>query len=247
MTTLRLPKVMGHRGAAGLAPENTLASIRKVAACGLEWVEFDVMLAGDGVPILFHDDTLERTTGRNGLVAQTPSEEMLALDAGAWFGPDFAGELVPSFAAALDLVRACGLRVNVEIKPTAGTEVETAQGVVSELSRLWPASEPIPMISSFHTSCLEVAKDLRPDWPRAYISFEVSEHWHADLTRLDCASFHLWHRLTDAELVREIKDMGLGMACFTVNETTLARRLFDIGVDCVITDDPPVVLEALDQ
>ena len=79
------------------------------------------------------------------------------------------------------------------------------------------------MISSFHTSCLEVAKDLRPDWPRAYISFEVSEHWHADLTRLDCASFHLWHRLTDAELVREIKDMGLGMACFTVNETALGR------------------------
>jgi glycerophosphoryl diester phosphodiesterase len=245
MTSLRLPKVMGHRGAAGLAPENTLASIRKVAECGLDWVEFDVMLAGDGVPILYHDDTLDRTTGRDGLVAETPSEELLALDAGAWFGPDFAGELVPSFAAALDLVQACGLRVNVEIKPTAGTEVETAQGVVSELSRLWPASAPVPLISSFHTSCLEVAMDLRPDWPRAYISFEMSEHWHDDLIRLDCVSFHLWHVLTHRDLVREIKDMGLGMACFTVNEADLARRLFEIGVDCVITDDPPVILDAL--
>ena len=79
MTSLRLPKVMGHRGAAGLAPENTLASIRKVAECGLDWVEFDVMLAGDGVPILYHDDTLDRTTGRDGLVAETPSEEHLPL------------------------------------------------------------------------------------------------------------------------------------------------------------------------
>ena len=238
---------MGHRGVAALAPENTLVSLRKVAECGLSWVEFDVMLAGDGVPVLFHDDTLERTTGRAGLVAETPSEELLSFDAGAWFGPEFEGALVPSFAASLDLALECDLRLNVEIKPTAGTEIETAHAVVAELSSLWPASAPIPLISSFHSSCLEVAKALRPDWPRGLVTFELSDNWRDDLLGLECASFHLWHELTHRDLVREVKDMGMEMACFTVNEAPLARRLFAIGVDCLITDDPPAILGALDE
>ena len=100
-----LPKVMGHRGAAGLAPENTLSSIRKAAEVGVSWIEFDVKLTADNMPVIFHDDSLNRTAGRDGLMAETSADEALRLDAGSWFSMDFAGERVPSLFATLDLAQ----------------------------------------------------------------------------------------------------------------------------------------------
>ena len=79
-TAFRLPPVMGHRGAAAHAPENTLASIRRAAEVGARWVEFDVMQTGDGVPVLFHDDSLERITGDPGPTAETPHAHIATLD-----------------------------------------------------------------------------------------------------------------------------------------------------------------------
>ena len=99
---LELPRIMGHRGAAGRAPENTLAGLRAAADMGATWVEFDVMLSGDGVPVLFHDDNLKRTTGRNAHMAETPFADLAALEAGAWFAPAFAGEPIPALEAALE-------------------------------------------------------------------------------------------------------------------------------------------------
>ncbi len=101
-----LPRVMGHRGAAAQAPENTLAGLRRAAELGARWVEFDVRLTGDGVPVLFHDDLLKRTTGAAGAMATTDYDSVARLDAGAWFGAAFAGEPVPSLEAAVALLLA---------------------------------------------------------------------------------------------------------------------------------------------
>jgi glycerophosphoryl diester phosphodiesterase len=236
---------MGHRGVAGLAPENTLPSFRKVAECGLEWVEFDVMLTGDGVPVLFHDDDLKRTTGISGLMAETPAERVLALDAGVWFAPEFAGATVPSLEESIELALELGLRINMEIKPSKGANRETATTAVSELSRIWPETAPVPLVCSFETDCLEIARDLRPDWPRALVVFDLPKDWREQVDRLDCASFHIYHGLMTEPLVREVKAMGLAVASFTVNELELARRLYDMGVDCLITDDPPAIFPAV--
>ena len=83
--SLKLPKVIGHRGAAGYAPENTIEGIHTAADIGTKWVELDVKLTKDEVPIIFHDDELERTTNGHGLVAETKYEEIKQLEAGSWF------------------------------------------------------------------------------------------------------------------------------------------------------------------
>src|SRR3546814_8823095 len=96
--SLRLPRIMGHRGAKALAPENTLCSMKAAAGAGARWVEFDVMLTADGEPVLFHDDTLQRTTGVAGEMAKTPFAVVQGLDASPGFarkygvrrGRDFA-------------------------------------------------------------------------------------------------------------------------------------------------------------
>src|SRR3974390_1875679 len=103
------PRIIGHRGGGTLAPENTLAGIRKAAESGIRGVEFDVMLTSDRVPVLMHDETLERTTSGRGSVSAPPYTELASLDAGAWFGPESRNEPVPSFERAGRLCVELGL------------------------------------------------------------------------------------------------------------------------------------------
>ncbi len=242
---LALPRVMGHRGAAALAPENTLASIRRAAATGVSWVEFDVMLTSDSVPILFHDDKLERTTGRKGLMAETPCAVVCTLEAGAWFGAEFAGEPVPTLEAALALVRELGLRANVEIKPTPGRERETAAAVVEVVERCWPAAAPPPLISSFKRDCLAVVQDRAPALPRGLLALRLPRDWISAARALECSTLHVAGRWLTAKRVARIKAAGYGLATFTINDVTQARKLLDWGVECIITDSPDVMVSAL--
>lgn len=238
---------MGHRGAAAHAPENTLASIRRAAEIGAGSVEFDVMLTADGVPVLFHDDSLERVTGEPGLMAETPYSHVARLDAGAWFAPDFRGEGVPSLRAALDVVLELGLHPNMEIKPTPGRDVETAVAALEAAGEVWPADRPPPLVSSFSRMSLAAAMALRPDWPRALIVFKVPTDWQTALEALDCRAFHVYHRVLDWELVSLIHGAGCQVATFTVNDRRRAAAFYDAAVDCVISDAPECALAAYAQ
>jgi glycerophosphoryl diester phosphodiesterase len=240
----RLPPVMAHRGAAAHAPENTLAAVRKTAAGGITWIEFDVMLTGDGVPVLFHDDCLERITGRDALMAATRYADLDGLDAGSWFDPAFAGEPVPSLAAALELFLEAGLHPNIEIKPTPGRDVETAVAALEVVRGIWPRDRPGPLVSSFSRMSLAAARALAPAWPRALIAWEVPTDWQTALQALGCAAFHVSEAALGWETISLIKTAGYEVAAFTVNDPERAVELFGSGIDCVISDDPERMLSA---
>src|SRR2546425_7902993 len=143
------PRIIGHRGGGTLAPENTLAGIRKAATMGFGGVEFDVMLSADKVPLLIHDETLDRTTNGQGSVAATPYARLASLDAGAWFGPEYRGERVPTLEQAGKLCVELGLWANVEIKPAQGFERETGAAAAKLALELWRGASPAPLLSSF--------------------------------------------------------------------------------------------------
>ena len=149
--TSPLPRVIGHRGAATHAPENTLAGLSRAAELGAPWVEFDVRLTADKVAILHHDDTLKRTAGRNAAAASLTYKEIAELDAGAWYGNAFHGERVPTLSETLKLLGQLGLGANIEIKPAPGHEAETARVALELVKKEWPARLPAPLISSFST------------------------------------------------------------------------------------------------
>ena len=236
MTTWPYPRVIAHRGGGAFAPENTLAALRKGKAMGFTGVEFDVMLTGDGVPVLIHDETLERTTSGRGRVADTPYAVLAALDAGSWFSPAFAGERIPAYADAIKLCVELALWANVEIKPSGGFEADTGRIVSASSAELWRSAALPPLLSSFSLEALAAARDRAPDLPRGFLTESIAPDWQDALQRYRCVSMHCdWRRLTEAQ-ARAVRDAGYALACYTVNETKVARRLFDWGVNAVFTD-----------
>jgi glycerophosphoryl diester phosphodiesterase len=241
------PRIMGHRGAAAVAPENTLAGLRKAAELGAHWVEFDVSLTRDGIPVLFHDYSLKRTTGQAGLLREFTFANLRRLEAGSWFSPAFSGEPIPSLEEALDVVLKEGLTPNVELKSTPGSDLDIAAAAVEALRRCWPKDRPKPLISSFSRLSLTGALRLAPDIPRALIAHRMPTDWAESLAELECVALHLNGKYLRAERVSRIKRAGYRCGVFTVNRASRARELVGWGADTVITDDLAIVISALTE
>ena len=241
------PRIIGHRGGGTLAPENTLAGIRRGSELGVGGVEFDVMLSADGVPVLIHDETLERTTNGRGNVAATPYARLAALDAGAWFGERYRGERLPTLAQAARLCVELGLWVNMEIKPASGFEHDTAAAAARLAAELWLDASPKPLLSSFHPACLEVARSAARELERGYLTEQIAPGWSEAAHRLGCVSVHCnCEHLTKAQ-ADEVKSAGYWLLCYTVNETGVAQRLFSWGVDAIFTDRLDLFPRAADR
>ena len=236
--SVSIPRVFGHRGAAGHAPENTLSSLKKAAALGARWVEFDTKLTADGAVVMFHDDELERTTDGRGSMADTTLAELQALDAGLWFDEAYRGERVPTLGEAIAQLSVLGLGANVEIKPSPGREVETARAVAEALRAEWPESLPAPLVSSFNIGVLEAVRDAAPDLARALLVFKIPGDWQARLEDLGCAALHGQAKHLKAAKVAAVRAEGYALRAFTVNERAEADKLFGWGVDAVISDYP---------
>lgn len=228
---LQLPRVIGHRGAAAYAPENTLASFREARRRGASWVETDIMLTSDGVPILMHDESLKRTMGIDRLVAETPRAE-LPRD-------------VPTFEEAIACFAELGLGCNVEIKPGAGREAETGRVVVETLRRCWPARLPPPLLSSFQDVSLLAAYRAAPEFARALLLGAFVEDWRARADAVAAAGINTNGEKLTAPWACAIKRAGFALGVYTIDDPDVARALVGMGVDCVITDAPDVILAAL--
>jgi glycerophosphoryl diester phosphodiesterase len=233
-------RFIAHRGGGVLAPENTLAGLREAKQRGYAAVEFDVMLARDAVPVLMHDDTLERTTSGAGAVPALTAAELGRLDAGAWRDARFAGEPVPAFAAAGRLCRELDLFANVEIKPYApggaAAAAQTGDSVARQCAHLWDGAAGAVLISSFSPLALVAARAAAPELRRAFLVDAVPPGWRAELELLDCVALHCNAAHLDAATAEAVKAAGYGLMCWTVNDPESAERLFGWGVDAICTD-----------
>lgn len=239
------PPVIAHRGAMASAPENTLAALRLAHEQGATWVEIDVKITQDGVPILMHDDTLDRTTNGTGFVADSTWEEIVALDSGKWFNPRFAGEPVPHLADALRIVLASGLSIVVEIKPCPTRAQATTMVTLIEMAKIWPDRDVFPMISSFDMESLSVAMQLQPHWPRALLLDTWREDWRNMVDEIQASAITLDEVLLTRERVKELKQAEMPVLCYTVNDPVRAKELLDWGVSAVFADDPRDMIERL--
>ncbi|HET9653530.1 MAG TPA: glycerophosphodiester phosphodiesterase [Usitatibacter sp.] len=231
------PRVVAHRGGGSFAPENTLAAIRLGQSLGFRAHEFDVKLSRDGVLLLLHDPTLERTTNGQGRAADLDWAELRKLDAGSWHSEAFRGEPIASFDEAARLLIGKGTMAHIEIKPTPGFDAQTGRRVAGRTRELWRGISPPPVFSSFSFEALMAAKEEAPEVPRAWLISRFTEADWDRLAALDAIAVHTNHRKLDPRNVGRLHDRGYRVQVYTVDDVAEARSLFDAGVDGVITDN----------
>jgi glycerophosphoryl diester phosphodiesterase len=242
---LDLPPVIGHRGAAASAPENTLAGMRMAQQLGARWVEFDVRLSADGRCIVLHDDSINRTSDGKGMAALLSFAALRERDAGAWFGKSFAGERIPSFEEVIELLAALGLGANVEIKPAAGQEEETARVAVALLRQYWPRHLPAPLVSSFASAALAASREAAPEIARGYLFDRLPTDWRLRAESLGCTTIHCNQRHLDPGTARTVIEAGFPLLAYTVNAPMRAHELLGWGLTSVFTDCPDRVIAVL--
>lgn len=225
---LLLPPVIGHRGAAGLAPENSLAAFAKAAEWGCAMVECDVRLSADAIPVVFHDDDLDRCTSGQGPVAAQTADQLRRLG-------------VATLAEVLAFCVRAGLGINIEIKPDRGAEAATARAALELAGRLWPTDRPPPLVSSFRRAALAQAGAVAPHWPRGLLYTRLPAGWRRHAETLGCSSVHLDHRWLTPMRVGPLRDAGLAVAGYTVNSRARAEKLWNIGVLAVFSDRPDLL------
>ena len=229
------PRWVAHRGAGKLAPENTLAAFRLGARNGYRMFECDAKLSADGVAFLMHDATLERTTNGHGIGGDRPWNELAQLDAGGWHSRRYAGEPLCTLQNLARFCLANGHFLNIEIKPTPGSERRTGEVVARDAARWWRDAVP-PLLTSFRPEALEGARAAAPQLPRGLLLDTLAPGWFDVARGLGCVAVVCNYALWDASTVAQVHGAGMKCLSYTVNDDWAARHLLALGTDGIITD-----------
>ena len=238
---LHLPRLIAHRGAKNSAPENTLAAINEAARCSAGWVELDVQLTKDGVPVLLHDRSLDRTTNGSGEIKNIDSSSLTSLDAGYWFDAKYKGENVPLLLDALDLCQKLNLGVNLEIKAYGTSIHNTVVRTLSVVNEFGSEFEEKLLFSSFDTKVLSTLKSLSPNFPRGLIVEKFHGDLAADLLSNACFSIHpAISFLKNRANIKKVLSFDVPIIPYTVNDLDTAKRLAELNINTFITDEPKI-------
>lgn len=236
--------VVAHRGFSAVTPENTLVAIRKAIEAGASGCEFDVYAAKDGPVVLMHDATVDRTTNGSGKVTELTVAELRQLDAGSWKDPRYAGEPVPTLEEALRALKGSGCRAVIEIKMEGISQrvVETvrAAGMLDEAA-----------VIAFSPTVVKEVRALEPRLPCAWLSGEKLKgsptqraDWIASRARqCNTNMVDLNYNMLSAEILSELKQRGLVVWTWTVNDPVIMEGLMRWGIQSITTDRPDLATD----
>jgi glycerophosphoryl diester phosphodiesterase len=229
------PMIIAHRGAKGMAPENTLVAFQLGLSQGCEGIELDVHLSADDEIVVCHDMTLDRTTDGKGLIAEKSLSEIKTYDAGFWFGDAFKGETVPTLDEVFDLVPD-SIMINVEIKYSYDGRME--HKIVEILRRRNRLNNVI--VSSFDHKCVRRIKQMESDAKIGllYQSKLLDPTAYARSFDVEVYSLHPYFEMLDAEDVLNATESGLYVYPYTANEVNDLLHLTGLGVSGIITNFP---------
>lgn len=230
------PKWIAHRGAGKLAPENTLAAFQLGAKLGYRMFECDAKLSSDGVVFLLHDEHLERTTNGTGVAGSHEWSHLSQLDAGSWHSIAYADEPLPTLESLARFCLSHGYFLNIEIKPTPGTEAMTGEIVAKEALRLWQGESIPPLLTTFKTEALVAAKQTAPLLPRGLLLDSLWDGWLEAALELECVAIVCNYKLWNEELVETVHAQKIRCLSYTVNDQDIADSLIALGTDGIITD-----------
>ncbi|WP_199615496.1 glycerophosphodiester phosphodiesterase [Paenibacillus alkalitolerans] len=229
--------IVAHRGWSGSAPENTMAAFRlAVSEPRISGIELDVQLTKDGVPVVIHDFTLERTTTGQGPVKDRTLAEIKECDAGAWFAPEFRGERVPTLREALELMKG-RVHVNIELKTKANLYPEIAAAAIRVVREL--GMERDVYFTSFHHPVMLEANRLAPDI-RTGLLYSDLPALNLDRFRETGASvLSIAHTSLTPDIAREAAENGIEIMAWTPDEPQHIERVVRISGNIAICTNHP--------
>jgi glycerophosphoryl diester phosphodiesterase len=236
-------RVIAHRGGAANAPENTIAAFRSARRLGVEWVEVDVSLLGDGTAVLFHDAKVDRCTNGRGPLSRYTLPEIEKLDAGSWFGAAFAGERVPTLARALAAAAELDLSLNLELKAHGGDSDKLTEVVIDVVESCRFPYDRL-LASCFDHAPIEYLYTRFPVLPRGLLFETLGVSWREAAERCRATSIVVDYRRVRSAEIFEIRATGCDAYVYTANEPRLIEKLWDAGLTGVITDRPQRFLTA---
>lgn len=249
------PLIIGHRGASAHAPENTLAAFRKAIESGADGIEFDVRLARDGVPVVFHDATLSRTAGVSASVSNLTSAELGKIDVGSWFSRldkrntngNFAAETVPMLARTLELVSDFEGLLFIELK-CGEREVEPLTDAVCDVLKNSPLL-PNVILKSFKLAVITRAKVHLPNIrtaalfaPKIMAILRKEKHLVRIAEEFGADELSIHYSLATRKLMEKAAKRGFPVNIWTADNTRWIKRGVKLGLKSIITNDPAKLL-----
>jgi len=232
--------VIAHRGACGHAPENTLAAFRKAIALGAAFVETDLQLSRDAHFVAIHDDTVNRTTNGQGAVHDLTLAELRRLDAGAWFGSEFAGERIPTLEELLEFSKQHDVVFYLELKPGGSWGGEHALiGALRESGEI-----PRTVVISFDAAILESLRKIEPTLMTGLLYDGQIEKPIERALEIGARQLAVRANLITPALLVEARTKDLQVVCWTVNHPAHMRLLIEAGVDGIMSDYPDRLVAA---
>lgn len=244
-TTLPRPTIFAHRGASAHAPENTLAAFHLAVDLGAPAIELDAKLSKDGVVVVHHDQTVDRTTDGSGYVNKLPLAALREFDAGIKFSPKFKGEKIPTLSEVFETVGR-KIFINVEITNYT-TPLDLLPKKVAELVKLHNLQEYV-MFSSFQPLSIRRAHRILPDVPLGLLASSGAKGRNARGIIDKPTPYQALH--PDAsDVTRKLIDnahtVGKRVHAYTVNDTDYMERFFSWGIDGIFTDDPALAMQVI--
>lgn len=237
--------VIAHRGFSGIAPENTLAAFKKAIEVGADMIELDIRLSREGVAVVIHDESLERTTDGKGRVIDGTLDELKRWDAGSKFHSSFSGERIPTLQEVLQLAYG-RVMVNIELKKGnygRWTILDLAERALWEVDRAGMVDRVI--FSSFDPVALEGVLKKNPAIPVAYLynrpwSFPRGVTEGRPFPILNCRKSVL-----TPENISRAHQEGIGIGVYTLNTEEEMEKFIGMKVDAIITDHPDRLIKIL--
>jgi glycerophosphoryl diester phosphodiesterase len=230
---------IAHRGASGHAPENTFAAFRKALAMGAGFIETDLQLSRDARLVAIHDATVNRTTNGQGAVHDLTLAELRRLDAGSWFGSEFAGERIPTIEEILDFAKKHDMVFYLELKPSGSWGGEHA--LISALRESGEIARTV--VISFDPPILANVRKIEPTVMTGLLFDGQISDPLAKAVEIGARQLAVRGSLVTPRLLKEARQRDLQVVCWTVNHPAHMRLLLEAGVDGIISDYPDRLLD----
>jgi glycerophosphoryl diester phosphodiesterase len=232
-------QVIAHRGAAGRAPENTMASMRAAIEDHADWIEIDVQETADGEIVVLHDSDFMKLAGVNLKIWDGMLADVLEIDVGSWFAPEFADQRVPTLSEVLQLARGkCGVMIELKYY---GHDIQLEERVIEIVEQADMADDV--MIMSLEYAGISKVRALRPDWTVGLLAAQAA----GNMTQLDVDFLAVSSALLSPQLILSANNAGQQVFVWTLNDSYNMNRAISLGVDGIITDEPALTREVLGE